>query len=144
MPEFVTAGLQMKLLGGSEDGGGGRPQIRTQDDTGGVGVVGGYGFHHQESEFPAFVQHKRWTTDDAIVDVNNYSLFLNHFSVNYYYFLYSTILNNHRHTQTHTQLLSLPFVFHIFFILTYLSLSIIFIIYLLLCVWSSMCCCFCF
>ena len=116
----------MKLLGGSEDGGGGRPQIRTQDDTGGVGVVGGYGFHHQETEFPAFVQHKRWTTDDAIVDVNNYSLFFNHFSVNYYYyFLYSTILNNHRHTQTHTQLLSLPFVFQ-FFILTYLSLSIIF------------------
>lgn len=80
----------MKLLGGSEDGGGGRPQIRTQDDSGSVGVVG-YGFLHQETEFPAFVQHKRWTTDDAIVDVNNYSLFFNHFSVNYYYFLYSTI-----------------------------------------------------
>jgi hypothetical protein len=54
----------MKLLGGSEDSGGARPQIRAQDD-----AAVGYMFqrHPNEAEFPQFIQKQsRWNGTDAI------------------------------------------------------------------------------
>jgi hypothetical protein len=62
----------MKLLGNEESADSSqRPQIRTSQEESAVG----YGFHHQENEFPAFVQ-KRWPGTDDAVDVNIISLLL--------------------------------------------------------------------
>lgn len=73
----------MKLLGGTDEEGGGRG--RTQDD-----AAVGYGFqrHPHEQEFSQFAQKQaRWASgDDAIIDVcvNKFFFYLN----NFFYFLY--------------------------------------------------------
>lgn len=59
----------MKLLGGTDDGGGRGPPARTQDDAA-VGYV--FQRHPHEQEFTQFAQKQpRWASgDDTIIDVS--------------------------------------------------------------------------
>lgn len=80
----------MKLLGGTDDGGGRGQPGRSQDDA-------AIGYHPHEPEFPQFAhKHQRWATgDDAIIDVSaklylyNYciSLCLFHTSAHIYIYI---------------------------------------------------------
>lgn len=66
--QYNTDNGPMKLLGGTDDGGGRGQPGRSQDD-----AAVGYEFqrHPHEPEFPQFApKHPRWATgDDAIIDV---------------------------------------------------------------------------